>query len=246
SRRAGLRRGAPRRPPWPAALRRDLRGAQRLRGRAPARGRERALAADLERSLEFLRRQHAETLQQLHDEVDRLKRQNRGERRARARARWAGGEGPGLSGWAALPRRDALLPGRGRELNRAGPSAHGVGKPRRPVSRPPSPGEAPRTEAPARALRGRPGGRPLRKGAREASWAARAPVTRAQIGAAASGPAPFPRGPGTRGLLGACPGVEEQQRPPLCEDLWPRCAGGPRLARGLVLHGGGGEWPSAQ
>ncbi|KAF7235014.1 Coiled-coil domain-containing protein 74B [Varanus komodoensis] len=37
----------------------------------------RRVAADLERSLEFLRRQHAETLQQLHDEVDRLKRQNR-------------------------------------------------------------------------------------------------------------------------------------------------------------------------
>uniref|UniRef100_A0A670JUC5 Uncharacterized protein n=1 Tax=Podarcis muralis TaxID=64176 RepID=A0A670JUC5_PODMU len=60
---------------------------RRLRGRGAARGwseeaagrdPEPRAATDLERSLKFLQEQYAETLQKLHEEIDLLKRQNKG------------------------------------------------------------------------------------------------------------------------------------------------------------------------
>ncbi|XP_042298507.1 coiled-coil domain-containing protein 74A-like [Sceloporus undulatus] len=43
----------------------------------PEEGSWRRTAAELERNLHFLQRQHGETLAQLHEEVERLKRENK-------------------------------------------------------------------------------------------------------------------------------------------------------------------------
>ena len=47
---------------------------------------ERVRVAQLERSIVFLKQQHVETLQQLHSETERLKRENRGQLSGPARS----------------------------------------------------------------------------------------------------------------------------------------------------------------
>lgn len=82
--------------PHPSSETPSSRGAQRPRHRSSAAlnlgqqatqvgiGEAQKRVLDLEKSLQFLQQQHSETLVKLHEEIDHLKRENKGECRWRA------------------------------------------------------------------------------------------------------------------------------------------------------------------